>query len=72
MYFSIGQIEKICGEFQGGTPLYVSLKDAEENITLDLLSRKMRVKAGNELVKEMRRIVGGGGGGGLRGMTIKY
>jgi DNA polymerase III subunit alpha len=54
----ISQIEKICEEYSGSTPLYVSLKDFEENITLELLSRKMRVKAGNELVKKMKGIVG--------------
>ncbi len=54
----ISQIEKICGEFKGGTPLYVSLKDTEENITLDLLSRSMRVNAGNDLVRKMRGIAG--------------
>jgi DNA polymerase-3 subunit alpha len=52
----IGQIEAICNEFSGSTPLFVTLKDAEENITLDLLSRKMRVKPVNEFVKKMKEI----------------
>jgi DNA polymerase III subunit alpha len=52
----IGQIEAICNEFSGSTPLFVTLKDSEENITLDLLSRKMRVKPVNEFVKKMREI----------------
>jgi DNA polymerase-3 subunit alpha len=52
----IQQIENICTEFNGSTPLYVSLKDEEENITLEMLSRKIRVKAGNDLVAKMKRI----------------
>ena len=52
----IDTIEKVCNEFGGSTPLYLSLKDSEENITLELLSRKLRVNAGNELVKRMKKI----------------
>ncbi len=52
----IREIESICNEFNGSTPLFISLKDAEENITLELLSRKMRVRPVNELVKKMKRI----------------
>jgi DNA polymerase-3 subunit alpha len=52
----INQIELICEEFSGSTPLYVALKDTEENITLELLSRKMRVKPVNELVKKMKKL----------------
>jgi DNA polymerase III subunit alpha len=50
------QIESICNEYSGSTPLFVSLKDVEENITLELLSRKVRVKAVNELVQKMKKI----------------
>jgi DNA polymerase III subunit alpha len=52
----INEIEKICNEFSGSTPLYVSLKDQEENITLELLSRKVRVRPGNDFVKKMKGI----------------
>jgi len=52
----ISQIESICNEYSGSTPFYISLTDPKENITLELLSRKMRVKPVNELVKKMREI----------------
>ena len=51
----IDQIENICNEFSGSTPLYMALKDDEENITLEMLSRKMRVKPTNDLVKMMKK-----------------
>jgi DNA polymerase-3 subunit alpha len=52
----ISQIESICNEFSGSVPLYISLKDTQENITLEMLSRKMRVKPGNDLTKKIREI----------------
>ena len=52
----IEQIETLCNEFSGNTPLYMTLKDEEENITLEMLSRKMRVKPVNDLVKRMKQI----------------
>ena len=52
----IGQIEKICQEYSGGTPLYLKLRDDQENISLEMLSRKFRVRAVNEMVKKMKRI----------------
>ena len=52
----IGQIEKICQEYSGGTPLYIKLRDDQENISLEMLSRKFRVRAVNEMVKKMKRI----------------
>ena len=52
----IDQIEILCREFHGNTPLYISLKDEEENITLELLSRKVRINPVNDLVKKMKKI----------------
>lgn len=52
----IGQIEKVCNEFTGGCPLYLKIKDEKENINLELLSRKFRVKPVNEMVKKIKRI----------------
>lgn len=50
------QIEKICGEFGGSTPLYVAVEDRQENIHLEMLSRKIRVKPINDLIKEMKKL----------------
>jgi DNA polymerase-3 subunit alpha len=52
----IEEIESICNDFNGNTPLYVSLKDEEESITLEMLSRKIRIKPTNDLVKRMKKI----------------
>ncbi|HMI67243.1 MAG TPA: DNA polymerase III subunit alpha [Cyclobacteriaceae bacterium] len=52
----ITQIEKLCQEYSGGTPLYLKLRDEGENISLELLSRKFRVKPVNEMVSKIRRI----------------
>ncbi len=52
----IGQIEDVCAEFSGGCPLYLRLKDEKENINLEMLSRKYRVKPVNDMVKKIRKI----------------
>ncbi|MDZ4716276.1 MAG: DNA polymerase III subunit alpha [Cytophagales bacterium] len=52
----VAQLETIFAEFGGGTPLYLKLRDERENITLDLLSRKFRVKPVNDMVRRMKRL----------------
>jgi DNA polymerase III subunit alpha len=52
----IKEIEKVCKEYAGSTPLYFGLRDEGENIGLEMLSRKFRVKAVNDMVKQMRKI----------------
>ena len=52
----ISQIEKLCQEYSGGTPLYLKLRDEQENISLEMLSRKFRVRAVNDMVRKMKRI----------------
>jgi DNA polymerase-3 subunit alpha len=52
----IKEVEKVCKDYAGGTPMYFSLRDENENISLELLSRKFRVKAVNDMVKQMRKI----------------
>jgi len=52
----ITQIERLCQEYSGGTPLYLKLRDEGENISLELLSRKFRVKPVNEMVSKIRRL----------------
>ncbi|MEQ8423681.1 MAG: OB-fold nucleic acid binding domain-containing protein, partial [Cyclobacteriaceae bacterium] len=52
----ISQIENLCSEFSGGCPLFLKLKDDKENIHLELLSRKYRVKPVNDMVKKIRKI----------------
>jgi DNA polymerase-3 subunit alpha len=51
----IGRIEDVCQEYTGNTPLYLKIKDAGENINLELLSRKFRVSPVNEMVKQMKK-----------------
>jgi DNA polymerase-3 subunit alpha len=49
-------IEKLCQEFSGSTPLYLKLRDEQENISLELLSRKFRVKPVNEMIRKFERL----------------
>jgi DNA polymerase-3 subunit alpha len=51
----IGNIEAICQEFTGNTPVYLKVRDEQENISLELLSRKFRINPVNDLVKKMRK-----------------
>ena len=52
----VKQLEALCQEYSGGTPFYLKLRDEKENISLELLSRKFRVKPINDMVKKMKRI----------------
>ncbi|HEX5170348.1 MAG TPA: DNA polymerase III subunit alpha, partial [Cyclobacteriaceae bacterium] len=52
----IGNIESICREFVGNTPLYLKVRDEQENINLELLSRKFRVSPINDMVKKIRKV----------------
>jgi DNA polymerase-3 subunit alpha len=52
----VKELETLCEQFSGGTPFYLKLRDETQNINLELLSRKFRVKPVNEMVKKMRRI----------------
>ena len=52
----VKQLEALCKEYSGGTPFYLKLRDEKENISLELLSRKFRVKPINDMVKKMKRI----------------
>lgn len=54
----IGKIEDLCQEFSGSTPLYLKVKDDEEHITLELMSRKFRVNPVNDMVKKMKKVAG--------------
>src|SRR6185295_2685503 len=46
----VKQLETICQEYSGGTPFYLKVRDEKENISLELLSRKFRVRAVNDMV----------------------
>jgi len=52
----VNQLELIFTDFSGGTPLFVKLRDDRENISVELLSRKFRVKPVNEMVKRMKKL----------------
>ncbi len=52
----IGKIEDVCQEFSGSTPLYLKVKDDQENISLELMSRKFRVNPINDMVKKMKKV----------------
>ncbi len=52
----VKQLEAICLEYSGGTPFYLKIRDEKENISLELLSRKFRVKPVNDMVKKMKKI----------------
>jgi DNA polymerase III subunit alpha len=52
----IQQIEKVCQEYSGGVPLYLKLRDDVENINVEMLSRKFRVKPVNEMVRAIKKL----------------
>lgn len=52
----IGKIEDVCQEFSGSTPLYLKVRDDQENISLELMSRKFRVNPINDMVKKMKKV----------------
>jgi DNA polymerase-3 subunit alpha len=52
----IGSHEDLCREFAGNTPLYMKVRDEQENISLELLSRKFRVNPINDMVKKAKKI----------------
>ncbi len=52
----VQELESIFSEFGGATPLYLKLRDDKENISVDLLSRKFRVKPVNDMVRRMKRL----------------
>lgn len=52
----VKQMESIFSEYNGATPLYLKLRDDKENITVDMLSRKFRVKPVNDMVKRMKKL----------------
>ena len=51
----IGKIEDVCMEFSGNTPLYMKIRDDQENIYLDVMSRRFRVNPINDMVKKMEK-----------------
>ncbi len=52
----IGKIEDVCQEFSGETPLFLKVRDDQENISLELMSRKFRVNPVNDMVKKMKKV----------------
>lgn len=52
----VKELEAIFTEYGGSTPLYLKLRDEQENISVDLLSRKFRVKPVNDMVRKMKRL----------------
>jgi len=52
----IGRIEDVCEEYSGNTPLFIKVRDEQENINLELLSRRFRVNPVNDMVKKMKKV----------------
>src|SRR5690606_14780112 len=52
----IGKFEDVCQEFSGNTPLFIKIRDEQENINLELLSRRFRVNPINDMVKKMKKV----------------
>jgi DNA polymerase III subunit alpha len=51
----INSIEDVCHEYTGNIPLYVKIQDVQENINLELLSRKFRITPVNDMVKKVKK-----------------
>jgi DNA polymerase-3 subunit alpha len=52
----IGKIEDVCTEFSGNTPLFLKIRDDQENISLELMSRRFRVNPVNDMVRKMKKL----------------
>ena len=52
----IREIENICKSNSGSTPLYLRLRDPEEQVTVELLSRKYRIRPGEEAIRHFRKL----------------
>jgi len=52
----IGKIEDVCQQYSGNTPLYFKVKDEQENINLELLSRRFRINPINDMVSKMKKM----------------
>ncbi len=52
----IGKIEDVCQQFSGNTPLFLKIRDDQENISLELMSRKFRVNPVNDMVLRMKKV----------------
>jgi DNA polymerase-3 subunit alpha len=54
---SIAKLERAFSEFKGPIPVYVTVQDEQEAIQVELLSRKYRIRPGNDLVDRIRKAV---------------
>jgi DNA polymerase III subunit alpha len=52
----ISKIEGVCHAYAGSTPLYLKVRDDQENMVLELMSRKFRINPVNDMVKEMKKV----------------
>jgi len=52
----INKIEKLCTTHKGECALHVNLLDIEENLAVELMSRKYKINPSNELLKELKDI----------------
>ncbi|UII26541.1 DNA polymerase III subunit alpha [Fulvivirga maritima] len=50
------QLEGICEQFRGECTFHVNLLDTQENIAVELMSRKYKVNPSNEMIKEIKKI----------------
>lgn len=52
----ISQIEALCNEYTGTCPLYLKIQSEEDKISVELFSRRYRVKPINEMVVKFKKI----------------
>ncbi len=52
----IDKIENLCNTHKGECALHVNLLDVEENLAVELMSRKYKINPSNELLKELKDI----------------
>ncbi len=54
---TIANLERAFNEHKGSVPVFITLQDEAENLQVELLSRKYRIRPGNELVDWIKREV---------------
>ena len=50
------EIEQVCKTYPGSVPLLISIRDTQENLSVELLSRKFNFKPMEESIRRLRRM----------------
>ena len=52
----IKNLEEVCLQYRGDCALHMNLVDVQENISVEMMSRKFKVNPSNEMMEKMKQI----------------